>query len=432
MVMRSRPLRRGDIARAATVVIVALVLSVLEPTAVGAVPGCEPIRPETCSLRQLADLAGIRIGSTAEASEVVDPDYAVPLAREFTALTPENALKWYTTQPSAGAWNFSDADAVVGFARSNGMTVRGHTLVWAQNTYTPGWVRDLSDPAALEVAVEEQITTTMEHFGADIERWDVVNEPLASLGTGRSDSVFWTLGPDWIADAFILADRIDPDAELWLNEYGSDWIPGKHEALLDLVRNLVDAGVPIDGVGLQTHRLPGAVLDQERFASQLRDFTTLGLQVAITELDVPIAPTDPNGFDAQAAEYGRIVRACLSIPGCVEITVWGLSDASTWLDSLGLFPTPTRPLLFDDSFGPKPAYDAVRQALADKVAPPPIPVTVQPDADPTDPTDPTTLLPVTGSATAPLAALALVLVIGGLILNRTARRPSPRIHQSPQ
>jgi endo-1,4-beta-xylanase len=306
----------------------------------------------------------------------------------------------------------------VNFAEINDMEIRGHTLLWAQDTYTPAWVKSITDPVALKTAVDNQITATMNHFAGRIHRWDVVNEPLVSLGTAHSTSVFWKLGPEWIADAFRLARSIDPDAELWLNEYGSDWVPGKHEALVALVSELVGAGVPINGVGIQTHRLPGAALDTERFASQLRDFTALGLDVAITELDVPVSPTDPIAFEFQAAEYARVVSACLTVDGCAEVTVWGLTDASTWLDSLGLFPTPTRPLLFDSEFAPKPAYEAVRRVLSEAVAPP-----VSPTTEPVQPTGaPEPELPVTGSGTGALAATGLVLIAGGLLIRRTTQR----------
>ncbi len=388
----------------------------------GATPTCDPSAPTTCTLRQLADLAGIRIGTTAEPTQITDSRYASIIGREFNSLTPENALKWYATQPSPGTWEFAGADTIVTFAENNDMEIRGHTLVWAQDTYTPAWVKSIGDPVALKTAVDNQITTTMNHFAGTIHRWDVVNEPLVSLGTGHSTSVFWNLGPEWIADAFRLARSLDPDAELWLNEYGSDWVPGKHEALLALVTDLVESGVPITGVGIQTHRLPGAALDTERFASQLRDFTALGLDVAITELDVPVSPTNPVAFEFQAAQYASVVSACLTVDGCVEVTVWGLTDASTWLDSLGLFPTPTRPLLFDTTFAPKPAYEAVRRVLSEAVAPP-----VSPTTEPVQPlnaTDPE--LPVTGSGTGALAATGLVLIAGGIFASRSARGISAR------
>jgi len=171
------------------------------------------------------------------------------------------------------------------------------------------------------------------------------------------------LGPGWVADAFRAAHAADPAAELWLNEYGTDWVAGKHEALLALVAGLVRDGVPIHGVGIQTHRTSTAGPDVAAFRRQLADFTALGLKVALTEVDVPTDPTDAAGSYTQAGAYGRIAQACLAVPGCVEITTWGLSDADTWLDSLGVFRTPTRPLLFDEALAPKPAYRTVLAVL---------------------------------------------------------------------
>jgi endo-1,4-beta-xylanase len=175
------------------------------------------------------------------------------------------------------------------------------------------------------------------------------------------------LSADWMAAAFATVRAVDPDAELWINEYGTDWVPGKHEAFVALVRDLLAAGAPLDGVGLQVHRPTVAGPDRDVFVRQLRDFTDLGLLVAITELDVPIPPDDNAALQEQARAYRTIVESCLAVEGCDEITIWGVTDANTWLDSLGIFPTPTRPLLFDNQFNPKPAYVAVRDALAEYV-----------------------------------------------------------------
>lgn len=328
--------------------------------------GCDPRDPTTCTLADLATDAGLRFGATLEPHQIADPDYVATLVREHSALTPENALKMYAVQNQRGVWTFAGADAVLGFADANGLEVRGHTLVWSQDAYTPAWVQAITDPAELQAVTDEHITTVVTRYRDQIDRWDVVNEPLTTLGTGPSGSVWHDLlGPTgWIGDAFRLAHELDPTAELWLNEYGSDWVPGKHAALLALVTELVDDGVPIHGVGLQTHRISTAGPDPAVFEQQLRDFTDLGLEVAVTELDVVTSPTDPDRLTNQAAAYDRIVRACLAVPGCTEITLWGITDADTWLDGMGLFPPPTRPLLFDESYAPKPAYEAVRTALA--------------------------------------------------------------------
>jgi endo-1,4-beta-xylanase len=326
--------------------------------------GCDRRYPSTCTLREAAAPAGVRIGTTLEPAQISDTAYTSVLSREFGAVTPENAMKMYSVQNQRGVWTFADADAVVEHAAEHGLEVRGHTLVWAQDQYTPAWVKGITDPAELRTVTAEYIATVVGRYAGRVPRWDVVNEPLATYGTQRSGSV-WDdlLGSGWIADAFAAAHRADPSAELWLNEYGTDWVPGKHAALVALVSDLVAAGVPIHGVGIQTHRPSTAAPDLQAFARQLGDFTALGLEVAITELDVPTDPDDRSAPVAQAAAYRRVVDACLSVEGCVEVTTWGITDADTWLDRLGVFRTPTRPLLFDEQYTPKAAYRSVLAAL---------------------------------------------------------------------
>ncbi|MCC5952348.1 MAG: endo-1,4-beta-xylanase [Acidimicrobiia bacterium] len=365
-----RPARRtlpAAVAVLGAVLVVASTLAVATP-AVSAEPGCDPSDPVTCTLAELADLLGFRIGSTAEHFEVGPGPYAETLAREFNAVTPENALKLYATQASRGVWTFAHADAVVDFAEEHGLEVRGHTLVWSQDQYPPQWIKDITDPDELRAVLAEHIERVMTRYRDRIHRWDVVNEPLEALGTGPADSVIVRLlgpGTDWIVEQFATAHLLDPDAELWINEFGTDLIPGKHEAFLELVTELVEADVPLHGVGLQTHRFTVNGPDPDVFRGQLEDYTALGLEVAITELDVVTQPDDPLALERQAEAYGRIVGACLAVDGCNEVTTWNLSDADSWLDNLLGFPT--RPTLFDEDFVPKPAYHTVRQLLADAV-----------------------------------------------------------------
>jgi len=354
----------------AAVVVVVSALSVAVPASGtgGASGGCDPAEPDSCTLAELADRLGMRIGSTAEHFEVGPGAYADTLAREFTSVTPENALKMYATQNTRGVWTFDHGDAVVDFAVANGLAIRGHTLVWSQDQFTPSWVKGIDDPDELRAVLVEHIEIVMGRYQGRIRRWDVVNEPLATLGTGPADSVMVRLlgpGTDWIAEMFVAAHEADPAAELWINEFGTDLIPGKHEAFLELVTSLVDAGAPVHGVGLQMHRFSVNGPDPEELRQQLEDYAALGLQVAITELDVATRPDDPDAFERQAEAYGRIVAACLAVSGCEEITTWNLSDADSWLDNL--FGFPTRPTLFDETFSPKPAYHTVRRLLAEAV-----------------------------------------------------------------
>lgn len=341
----------------------ALLAGVGAPPAVAAPARARPV-PDA-PLRALADAASVRVGATLEPAQIDDAAYAGTLAREFSSVTAENAMKWYAIEPTRDAVDFAGADAVLEFAEANDLAVRGHALIWSQDAFTPAWVRAITDRAELWTEVEDHVRAVLERYRGRIRRWDVVNEPLDTFGSARSGSVFdRVLGPDWIADVFRLAHAVDPDAELWLNEYGADWNPQKHRALVELLRTLLAQGVPIDGVGLQTHRLSVDGPDRAAFERVLRDYEALGLRVAITELDVAVAPDDAQGLERQAEAYETIVVSCLAVAACEEVTTWGVTDRDTWLDDLGLFPPPTRPLLFDDELAPKPAYHAVSQVLA--------------------------------------------------------------------
>jgi endo-1,4-beta-xylanase len=347
----------GKLRVVAAAVVVALVAAV--PSGAPA-----PATAQAVPLRDLARAADVRIGATLEPAQIADPAYAEVLAREFSSVTAENAMKWYAIEPERDAVDFGGADDVLAFAEANDLEVRGHALIWAQDRFTPDWVVAIDDRDELRAEVEAHVRAVLERYRGRIGRWDVVNEPLDTFGRARSDSVFdRVLGPDWIGDVFRLAHEIDPEAELWLNEYGSDWNPDKHRALLALLADLQADGVPIDGIGLQTHRLSVDGPDRAELEQQLRDYEALGLRVAITELDVVVDPRDPAALERQAEAYRTIVLSCLAVAACEEVTTWGVTDRDTWLDALG-FPTPTRPLLFDDAFAPKPAYDAVAEVLA--------------------------------------------------------------------
>ena len=303
-----------------------------------------------------------RIGATLEPSQIAEPAYAETLAREFNSLTAENAMKWYSIQPSRDRFEFGGADAVLAFADANDLQVRGHALVWAQDQFTPDWVRAIDDPDELRQVLRTYLRTVLERYRGRIRRWDVVNEPLEPLGGRPSDSVFQrVLGPDWIIEVYRYAHEIDPDVELWINEHAMEDIPAKHAGLLDLAGRLLDAGVPLHGIGMQTHRPleinPGPAV----FERLMRDYANLGLKVAVTELDVAALTFLPGHLERQAEIYRTVVSACLAVPACEEVTTWGVTDRDSWLNAA--YPWPPQPLMFDEQFIGKPAHRAVAEAL---------------------------------------------------------------------
>jgi endo-1,4-beta-xylanase len=177
-----------------------------------------------------------------------------------------------------------------------------------------------------------------------------------------------TLGADYISLAFHLAREADPGAELFLNE-----APGladsstKAQVFYELARSLVEAGVPVDGVGIQGHFVRHRP-DMGALRGYVQSFAELGLRVEVTELDMPVSlyagAEDPLG--AQAEAYYQIASLCAEVPAFQGVTLWGIHDGATWLDHIPPFSrmAPNQPLLFTAELEPKPAYYAFLAGLS--------------------------------------------------------------------
>ncbi|TLS20839.1 uncharacterized protein PpBr36_10892 [Pyricularia pennisetigena] len=221
------------------------------------------------------------------------------------------------------------------------------------------WDRD-----SLTRVIESYISNVAGHYKGKCYAWDVVNEALNDDGTIR-DSVFnRVLGTDWIPMSFKAAAAADPQAKLYYNEFGIERVGAKQEATLKLVDLIKNSGATIHGVGLQAHFILGSTGTKEELAASLNSFTAKGVDVAYTELDVrhQKLPPDAQALQRQADDYAAAVGACLSVDRCVGITVWGASDAHSWVPTT--FPGEGAATLLDENMNPKPAYNRVRDVLA--------------------------------------------------------------------
>jgi endo-1,4-beta-xylanase len=332
------------------------------------------------TLRQLADAKNVKIGTAVTASNLPSAKYGATAAREFNSLTPGNEMKWGTIEPTRGQFNWTGADQVVSFAVANNQAVRGHTLVW--HSQLPSWVSSggFTHDQLLQI-MQQHIATEVGRYAGKLISWDVVNEPFNDDGTMRSTVFSQTIGPEYIADALRAARQADPTAKLYVNDFNIEGINAKSTAMFNLVSSLKQQGVPIDGVGIQSHLILGQVPSD--LQQNIARFASLGLDVWISELDVRMQlPSDATKLAQQASDYAKVVNACLAVARCVGVTVWGFTDFDSWVPST--FPGQGAADLFDQNIDPKPAYNSVLTALGG-IPPTPTP-TPTPTATPTPPT----------------------------------------------
>jgi endo-1,4-beta-xylanase len=316
-----------------------------------------------------------------------DPIAGPIIEAQFNTISPENALKWQSIQPGPETYDFDQADQYVAFGEKHKMSIVGHCLVW--HSQTPAWVfqdargNPLTREALLD-RMHDHIKTVVGRYKGRIGGWDVVNEALNEDGTMRQSPWYRIIGGDFIAKAFQFAHDADPGAQLYYNDYSLE-NQAKRKGAVELMRRLKAAGVPITGIGLQGHvKIDSPDAGQE--AATIEAFAALGLRVNISELDVDVLPrttrsdsadvsttaagtaqSNPytNGLpeerqQALAKRYAELFRVFVQHHNSMDrVTLWGVTDGTSWLNN---FPTRGRtnyPLLFDREGKPKPAFLAV-------------------------------------------------------------------------
>jgi endo-1,4-beta-xylanase len=326
------------------------------------------------TLRETAERSGILVGAAVRPEQLSEIAYATTLAREFSMVEPEDAMKWEILHPASEKFDFSQADRVVAFGISHRMKVRGHTLVWHQQN--PLWLTDgRHTPEQLAGILEQHIKAVVGHYRGKVFAWDVVNEAFDERVAGKLRSTIWydqpgigraRKGKSYIEDCFRWARAADPDALLFYNDAEAEVMNAKSDAIFAMVQDFRRRGVPIDGVGFQMH-IGNLHPDVTSISENIGRFTALGVQVHITEMDVAL-PVDANGnarpadLQLQADVYRNIASACLAHTGCTAIQTWGFTDRYSWIGSHSKR-TQGAALLFDRDYRPKPAYGALKQAL---------------------------------------------------------------------
>jgi endo-1,4-beta-xylanase len=334
-----------------------------------ALSACDrPARSDTpVSVAPLQSLADFPVGTAVQAHQLDDPAFAALVATNVSQLTPEWEMKMEYIVADDGSFRFDAPDRIAAFARTRGLRLFGHTLVWYAQA-PPAFERLDEGRVAFADAYRNYIAAVVGRYRGQAVGWDVVNEAVAEDGDGWRDSL-WSrrLGDfEHIALAFRHAREADPGAVLFLNDYNLELLPKKRLTFLRLAERLLAAGAPIGGVGTQTHvpadLAPGAL------RTTIAELGALGLPVHISEIDVSLTRarglrSRPALLAEQQRVYAEAAEAFLALPPAQRFafTFWGLRDSDSWLRREN---AADAPLPFDDQGRPKPAAAAWAKALS--------------------------------------------------------------------
>jgi endo-1,4-beta-xylanase len=316
------------------------------------------------------------VGSAVDMTDISGP-HSQLLTMHFNSITSGNDMKWGSVESTKGSFTFSNADAEVGLAVCNGMRIRGHNLVWSTGEQTPSYAfgdgtNSAANQAAVTANIQEHIQNEVQHFGNKVYAWDVVNEPLDPT---QSDCLvhgpfYQVLGKSYIDVALRAARQYTPPGtKLFINDY-STTDPNRLACLVKVVADLRSRGIPLDGIGHEMHN----AINYPSPASMVQAVETMALHFPnldeqVTELDMSVynaGDTTSNYGNnippSVLAEQGWLYKQyfdafrLLSFTGNLKaVTLWGMADDDTWLDSFPVVRT-DYPLPFDMGLQAKPAY----------------------------------------------------------------------------
>jgi endo-1,4-beta-xylanase len=294
-----------------------------------------------------------------------DAGYTGAIIAYCDQIVAEGGFLFTDLHPRRREFRFEQTDLVSNFAIANGLGLRGHTLVWYG--VMPRWTEEIATAAEAESELVRHIETVVSRYRPSIRSWNVVNEPLRDDARRSSDlrPLIWQrrLGSDYIPIAFRAARAADPAAQLVLNEYDIEFVgerfSNKRAAFVELVRTLLDQGVPLDAIGLQGHLKGELDIDNQGLGAFVREMKKAGLEILVTELDVVDnkLAADTQARDAQvAARVNEFIGAITAEAPLAAVLTWGITDRYTWVPTYfkrsdGLI---NRPLPLDESYRPKP------------------------------------------------------------------------------
>ena len=321
----------------------------------------------SCGKKTIASAAaksGVDFGFAASVTDLLDANTQKIIEGQAKILVAENCMKTSQLRPNKTFWNWSDPENLVKFAAQHKIVAKWHTLFWHE--MNPPFINQMKTKEEAEALMDEHITTVMQKFKGRIRDYDVVNEMFNEDGSLRDTVWLRTLGPGYLERAIRKAHEVDPDAHLFLNEYNNEAAGyAKADAMYNLVKDFVDRGVPIYGVGMQLHLAADLPYDEDAIRQNIRRYADLGIKICFSEVDVrmPLARADDYA-QTQIDIWRSLMKLAVEEPNVESFIVWGISDKNSWIPAWK--PGYGDALLFDKKFQPKPVYYELLKAAQGK------------------------------------------------------------------
>lgn len=309
-------------------------------------------------------------------------EQAALIGAQFNSVTAENVMKSSQIHPSENVFNFETPDKLAALAEKYDMAFHGHTLVW--HSQLSSFINDITDSTKMANTLKAHIEAVAGRYSDKVYSWDVVNEAVEWDGSLRKSVFYNTMGEDYLSFAFKTAAAVDPNADLYYNDYSMTGAQ-KRAGVIKMIKKIQATGAKIDGIGMQGHWS----LDYPSISeieTSIEEYAALGLKVSITELDIDVLP-NPDGIsgadisqsaeltaeynpyvdglpdeiaEKQAKRYADLFALFLKHKDKIDrVTFWGVNDGESWKNNFPVNGRTNYPLLFDRNNQQKKAFEAI-------------------------------------------------------------------------
>ncbi|KAF9625627.1 hypothetical protein IFM89_024908 [Coptis chinensis] len=205
----------------------------------------------------------------------------------FTVTVFENEMKWYSNENTRSKVDYSVLNAMLNFAKQHGIAVRGHNILWDDQTYQPSWVESLPTDE-LRQAADQRVNSVVSKYAGQLIHWDVVNENLHHSFFKEK------LGKKFSAAVFQNTHQLDPKATLFLNDFSTIESSGDAKAApavyLHKLREIQSYGgnkAQVIGIELEGHFKEPNI---PYMRSGIDTLAATGMPIWLTEVDVNQSP----------------------------------------------------------------------------------------------------------------------------------------------